>query len=453
MRSLRRAGSIRMNGAGAVAPLRGRASVASSTRRVTAVKVLRGSRRAGGWRAAGLAGSLLIAVSVGVGSASAALPADSVLRTRDPGLVHRWAAFNQVPPTFTPEQAAAAAPAFDLATVKVSQGPGVVAAMRAANPELTILVYHNGAFVPKNEGTKYPTDWYARDANGNKVVQTVFGNYLMDVSHPGWVGEVVRQCRLAKSAMAADGCYTDMLMTAPLFENYASGGKPINPATGKPWTFSEFQAAVEGIADAVRAGVPGPYGANGVARGKRWFAVDGASSKTLTNHVDAAHAEIWLRDRTLSATQWPTVTDWKLDVDMVVNAEAEGRVVMVETKLWEDATTALVARWRAFALGSFLLGTEGQSTWFLFTPAQTFAGMTAAHPWDKVPVGAPLGRYSRQSGGAYVRAFTTGFVAVNPGGTNVNVSLPAGSWRNLQGVTQRTSVTLGPRRASIWVAV
>ena len=121
---------------------------------------------------------------------------------------------------------------------------------------------------------------------------------------------------------------------------------------------------------------------------------------------------------------------------MVAQAEAEGRVVMVETKLWETASAALVNRWRAFTLGSFLLGTTGRSTWFLFTPASTFAGMTVAHPWDDVPVGPPLGPYSRQgTGGAYVRGFTSGFVAVNPGGTTVNVSL-AGTWRNLQGQTQ-----------------
>ena len=399
----------------------------------------------------------IVAAGTGFGStASAALPADSVLRPPDPGLVHRWAAFNQVPPNFSPAQAAAAAPSFDLATVKLKPStPAVIAAMRSANPQLKVLVYHNGAFAQKNEGTKYPAAWYARDANGNKVVQTVFGNYLMDVSHPEWVAEVVRQCRSAKATTGADGCYTDMLMTAPLFENYANGGKPINPATGQVWTFPDFQVAVERIADAVRNGVPGPYGANGVARGKRWFASAGASSKTLTNHVDVAHSEIWLRDRGLSASQWPSQADWKLDVDMVVNAEAEGRVVMVETKLWQSASPALVDRWRAFALASFLLGTEGRSTWFLFTPAQTFAGMTVAHPWDDVPVGAPLGPYSRQGGGTgpYVRTFAAGFVAVNPGGSTVTVSLPAGTWRNLQGQSQSGSVPLLARTASIWVPV
>ena len=219
----------------------------------------------------------IAAAGTGFGStASAALPADSVLRPPDPGLVHRWAAFNQVPPNFSPAQAAAAAPSFDLATVKLKPStPAVIAAMRSANPQLQVLVYHNGAFAQKNEGTKYPAAWYARDANGNKVVQTVFGNYLMDVSHPEWVAEVVRQCRAAKASTGADGCYTDMQMTAPLCENYANGGKPINPATGQVWTFPDFQVAVERIADAVRNGVPGPYGANGVARGKRWFAVSG----------------------------------------------------------------------------------------------------------------------------------------------------------------------------------
>jgi len=397
----------------------------------------------------------LVALGTTFGSeASAALPADSVLRPPDAGrIVHRWAAFNQVPTNFTAAQAAVAAPAFDLATVKptASMAP-VVAAMRNANPQLKVLVYHNGAFAQKNEGTRYPAAWYARDANGNKIVQTVFGNFLMDVSHAGWVGEVVRQCRAAKATTGANGCYTDMLMTAPLFDNYASGGKPINPATGRQWTFPDFQRAVEAIADAVRTGVPGPYAANGVARGKRWFATGGASSKTLTNHVDAAHSEIWLRDRTLSANQWPSVADWKLDVDMIAQAEAERRVVMVETKLWETASPALVDRWRAFTLGSFLLGTEGRSTWFLFTPASSFAGMAAAHPWDDVPVGSPLSPYSRQgAGGAYVRTFTSGFVAVNPGGVGVSVPLPAGSWRNLQGQTQTGTISLAARTASIWV--
>ena len=223
-------------------------------------------------------------------------------------LVHRWAAFNQVPPNFSPAQAAVRRTLVrprhrEVEAVDCAGGDG----HENANPQLKVLVYHNGAFAQKNEGTKYPAAWYARDANGNKVVQTVFGNYLMDVSHPEWVAEVVRQCRAAKASTGADGCYTDMLMTAPLFENYASGGKPINPATGRhgPSRFpgrrrGDRRRRPQRCARALRGEWRGPGKA--VVRRRR-------SSKTLTDHVDAAHSEIWLRDRTCrpaSGRQRPT---------------------------------------------------------------------------------------------------------------------------------------------------
>ena len=79
-----------------------------------------------------------------------------------PGLVHRWATYNQVPPNFTAAQAAAAAPSFDLATVKPMSSTPVVTTDENANSQLKVLVYHNGAFAQKNEGTRYPAAWYAR---------------------------------------------------------------------------------------------------------------------------------------------------------------------------------------------------------------------------------------------------------------------------------------------------
>ena len=164
----------------------------------------------------------------------------------------------------------------------------------------------------------------------------------------------------------------------------------------------------------MRAGVPGPYAANGV-RGQRWRG-GGSSSKTLTNHVDAAHAEIWLRDRSLAADQWPTATSWKQDADMVAQAEAEGRVVMVETKLWRPPRRRSSTGGGRSPSGRSCSGPQDARPGSSSRPPAPFAGMTVAHPWDDVPVGSPLGPYSRQgTGGAYVRGFTSGFVAVNPG--------------------------------------
>jgi hypothetical protein len=243
-----------------------------------------------------------------------------------------------------------------------------------------------------------------------------------------------------------------MMNTAPLLGGYVTS-KPINPATDKPWTFPAFQAAVENIADRIHDEVPGPAAANGVQSGKRWYAAGGASSKTLTNVTDAVHSEIWLRDRNLAAGEWPALTRWQQDVAMVAEAEAENRVMMVETKLWEPASADLTNRWRRFTLASFLLATEGRSTWYLFTADRTFAGITAADPWDNTPVGQPLGPYSKQASGVYSRRFDNGFVAVNPTGGALTAALPSGAWHaraGEDGITNTGSVVLPAHTARIW---
>jgi hypothetical protein len=373
-----------------------------------------------------------------------------------PGLIHRWAALNQVQhEKLTKAQITAVARNVDLVVVK-NTDTRTVSLLTSANPRLVTLVYSNGAFAQKNEGTRYPESWYARDAAGNKITMPNFGNYLMDVSNPNWVDQVVATCLAYRAQAGADGCYTDMLMTSPLFKNYVSA-KPVNPATGQVWTFPDYQAQVNLIADRVAAATGGIDAANGVANGTRWYAKNGGSSKSLTDHVAAAHSEIWLRDRTLSVTTWPDVASWRLDIDMVAEAEAQGRVLMIETKLWPKggqpaATPELAAQWRDFVRASYLLGGDGQSTWLLFDVDRTFAGMLAADPADQAPIGTPTGPYAVQPSGAFVRAFSTGFVAVNPGATSLVVTLPAGSWQRVggSGPAESGDVTLEAHTGVTW---
>ena len=395
----------------------------------------------------------LCLVASGGGSAVASslnprlsVQAESLVDPSGPGLVHRFAMLNQIAATATPAQAAAVANNFNLVVVKSKQG-ALVKAMKAANPNLIVLVYENGGYAQKNEGTAYPESWYARDAKGNKITQTVFGNYLMDVSNTAWVDDVVQRCIDYKAMTGADGCYTDMLLTAPLFKKYDTA-LPINPATGQVWTFPDYQAAVDGIAQRIRDEVAGPSAANGVMGGKRWYAANGASSKPLTDNTEAAHAEIWIRDRNLSASQFPSAAEWQQDVDMIVEAEAEGRTVLAENKLWKTATADQTDQWRSFTLATYLLGTSGHS-WYLFTPTKTWAGMTTADPWDQTPVGSPLGHYTQQ-GAVYSRQFATGFVAVNPGTTDASVTLPPGTWTDLHGNTASGTIPMPAHTGMVW---
>jgi hypothetical protein len=407
----------------------------------------------------------IVAVTTGAllaaGVATALAPAQAVgtdlapyTFTSQPQLVHRWAALNQVKhEKLTKAQITSLANNVDLVVVKNTDAR-TVTLMKSANPRLVALVYANGAFAQKNEGTRFPESWYARDAAGNKITMPKFGNYLMDISNQGWIDQVVATCLDYKAQSGADGCYSDMLMTAPLFNNYVSA-KPINPATGKVWSFKDYQAQVGVIADAVRTRGGGPNAANGVANGNRWFVTGGGTSKPITDHANAAHSEIWIRDRMLTVSQFPPATQWRQDVDMVAQAEAEGRVLMIETKLWpkggEPAPTSdLVQQWRGFTLASYLLATEGRFTWFLFDVDRTYAGMTTADPWDKAPIGAPAGPYTALANGAFVRSFSTGLVAVNPGPTPLVVSLPTGTWQRVGGSTESGDVTVAPHSGAIW---
>lgn len=373
--------------------------------------------------------------------------------------VHSWAALNQVPNTkLSDSEIASVSRNHNLVVVK-STNAQVVRVLKSNNPVVTVLVYHNGAFAQKNEGTKYPESWYARDAYGNKVVQPKFGNYLMDIRNVDWINETVSQCKQYRILTGADGCYTDMMMTAPLFANYVSA-KPIDPLTGKAWKFADYQDQVEAITDTIRMSLLGaPHAANGVARGKRWYATAGASSKTLTDHTNAAHSEIWLRDDTMKTTDWTPYDLWKQDVDMIVEAEAESRVVIVETKLWRKSTEPtptpeLVERWHDFALGSFLLGTQGKYTWFLFDEGKTFATMMQPEVGSSLAIGQPKGSYVIQSNGLFSRDYTNGYVMVNPTDATQSIALDdsSSSWVNaITGQQQGVSFVVVPAHsATIW---
>jgi hypothetical protein len=383
------------------------------------------------------------------GAALTASTQGSSLAPSSLGLVHPWLALNQVPePTL--DQVVAAAPHYDLVIVKKNQA-ALVQAMKAVNPGMTVLAYQNGAYAQHHEGSTFPASWYARDAGGNQITQSYFHNYLMDVSDVDWQNHVVDECRSLIAETGADGCYTDMLNTSPLFPGYSSA-PPINPATGKPWTFGAYQAVVDALAARVRDEVPGPAAANGVSNGQRWYADGGTSSRLLADYTEAAHAETWLRDRFGSWDTWPSVAEWTSSVDMVRDAEAAGKTLMVQTKLWSSATPEQQTQWRRFSLASFLLATSGRS-WYMFSSPQTFAGMATPDPEEQAAIGTPTDAYSPPPGRrVYTRDFSTGFVAVNVTDGDAAVTLPGGWWRDLDGNTVRGTVPIPGHTGMVWQA-
>ena len=119
-----------------------------------------------------------------------------------------------------------------------------LAAMKAANPSVRVLVYLNGSFDLSSKQS-YPLGEYARDANNKFIKSRQYGNWLMDDSNPAWVAQVSQNCTNLLAQTPYDGCFVDMLGDAMLSGSYLTS-QPIDPATGQAWTPAQMLAATTG---------------------------------------------------------------------------------------------------------------------------------------------------------------------------------------------------------------
>src|SRR6185312_9062449 len=199
--------------------------------------------------------------------------------------IHLWAPMQTAPQRLTTQTAAEdAANRFDLITFNPAQLGGYASAMKAANPNLKLYVYLNGTV---------DSSMLSHDARGRVVASHGYGNYLADPGDPNWVSYVQQSCAKLLSGTVYDGCYLDMLGTAPLWPGYTTG-LPINPATGQVWTKLDWLNATSALAARVASFTGKPVLGNGIGNGPRYFA-PGAPSKLLLSGATGVSAETWTR--------------------------------------------------------------------------------------------------------------------------------------------------------------
>jgi putative glycosyl hydrolase-like family 15 (GHL15) protein len=377
--------------------------------------------RAGIVAVAMVATIVLSAVPAGADAASGtAHPAHAAGASRATASDHIpvWAAdFMAGAVTVTRERAVRQARHFDMIVALKGTYARFVDAMRAANPDLTLLVYLNGVMAQANEGSKYPDSWYATDAHGNRVKSLGFGNFLMKPNHPGWVQDVADRCTSYLTESGYDGCFLDVLGTAPLNPWYVTS-PPINQRTGTTWTEGAWLAATGDISQATRdaAGHAPVYG-NGLSDGSRYFAQ--VPSSTLLKSLDGGMAESFVRDATAPVRDFRPHDAWAADVRMLVDAAQRDADTLSITKVWTTATARQRTAIQRYALGTFLLGYEPGHGYFSFRDDH---GLTRFRPIWSVNLGDPIGAAHRVAG-AFVRRFENGVVVVNPTAVRINVGL------------------------------
>jgi putative glycosyl hydrolase-like family 15 (GHL15) protein len=401
-------------------------------------------RRIGGFGAA----VLLVVAAV------AAIPRGDVVAASGtattPNALLRWASTNgggNAAQKLTQAQAVADARNHDWIVALIKTFPPYLSAMRAANPALKMFAYLNGAYAQSSQGTLYPAAWYAHDAKGNQVKSRAEGNFLMDVSNPAWVTSRVQTCADYVQQSGYDGCYLDMLGNASVDTAYVTAA-PVNKATGKPWTVSDWMTATAQLGSAVSKANPSLLVVgNGLSNGDNYFAAAEGPTSKLLNGLDGANAQGFIRSEGAAITKFRSAAQWKEDVDMLVDAGRRGKSVLAMTKVGVRATAAQLTAVHRYALASFLLGTDGHQ-YFFFDSDGRGGAVADDTPDDHVVVGTPTGAYKAVAGGAYTRTFTAGLAVVNPTAASVVVSL-GGTYKNLDGVSS-SSVTMPPYSGNVF---
>lgn len=338
-------------------------------------------------------------------------------------------------------QATAMAKNYDI----IAEHSGVLtpylAAMKAVNPSLKVIAYLNGAFDQSNAGNKYPISWYALGANGRRTQSTNFGNWLM-LPTTEWASTVATLCKNAIAASKYDGCFLDTLGIAPLSPGYVTS-PPINPATHRVFTKQTWVTDQSNTITATKTANPGRLiMANGLHDGTYF-----QYTQPLLTADGTAMAETWLHTSTEGESLFPGLSEWQEDVSMLVTAGSKGEVIGVVTKLWSNATSAQLTQWHIFTIATFLMGTNGKSL-YCFTSAKTTAGMSEDSPLDHTAIGMPTGAMTSKNG-AYLRAYSNGIAAANPGTSAVTVQL-GGTYMNLSGRAV-TSETLPAHTGDVFV--
>lgn len=318
-----------------------------------------------------------------------------------------------------------------------------VAAMKAANPDLVLLVYLNGAMAQSGESSAFPNTWYLRDRAGNKVKSRGWGNYLMNPANAGWRQAVANRCRSYLEQSGYDGCFLDVLGTAPLSKSYVTS-LPVNPATGELWHRAAWLRATTKVAQlASDAIAPAPVYGNGLANGSLYFG-GSAPSSTILSGLDGGMAESFIRDAYSPAGSFRPTTQWVQDVRLLRDVASRGDAGLTITKVWSRATDRQTNAVQRYALATFLLGYNPGLSFYSFRDDH---GLTSWRPaWGR-RIGTPTGGYEK-IGDSYVREFTGGVVVVNPTGSKTRVPL-GGTYRRGSGTVNR--VTLRAHHGSILI--
>jgi hypothetical protein len=288
--------------------------------------------------------------------------------------------------------------------------------LREVNPAITVLGYNIGPYMVEgttpyvNALAEHP-EWFARSASGELIhVNSYPKSVLMDPGYPGWRAKHASiVANLFAKYPGLDGVFVDSVGPSPL-RGYTDA-PPVNPATGEVYTAQEWLSASVLALNQIKAKVKTKYVMwNGLLSGQLYQ----EDTRILaTSNADGGMSEQFVREPRGSVDGYPSLADWKANLDMVVDMQARGKDVFCWTKVWTTATDDQRKAWNRFALATYLLGKDDRA-WYAFSPDVSADRATVWYAQQQAKLGAPLGPYVELRNSVFRRDFEHGIVTVKP---------------------------------------
>jgi hypothetical protein len=266
-------------------------------------------------------------------------------------------------------------------------------------------------------------DWFIHDASGNRVKDSVWGNYLMDVGSAGYRAHWVSYMNSKLSAYTAyDGIYADVVM------NSLSNGA--FDRTIPSSVYSRWHADTLGMLQYVKANLLS--GKVFVINTEAGWAYGNINYDYL-DAVDGMEIEGYFH------APWETSTTYDKVADSLITClnygSTKGKIMIAESGC--TTNDSRIIKW---TYCQYLLGVNGSKAYWGWCIGGAYYDLSTSYqPIMDTTIGSATGAYYK-SQNVYIRDFTGGKVISNPTANSYTVSL-GGTYKLLNGSTV-TSVTL-----------
>ncbi len=308
-----------------------------------------------------------------------------------------------------------------------------LASIKSKNPNIKIIGYKDVAgqysydddwnIVNSNE------NWFVHDANGNRIQDTQYGWYLMDIGSLGWRQHYSSYVNSEINAKPSfDGVFADDV--APTLGGSYSSTVPASVISNWHTNMVEFLQYVKANL---------PFGKILIINTQEGIEYQ-SESTDYRNAADGFMIEGYLHAIWQQASEMPS--------QYTINREIAALSMYSSSKIvWaESGSVSPTPDMVKSCYAMFLLGINGTNGYFGFNDWPSSDGSHGYYSIMDTNIGSPTGPYY-QSQNIYIRDFTAGKVLFNPTATTYTINL-GGTYKLLDGTTV-TTITLNPYSGEI----